>query len=97
MLLILIPVGWLAVLTLLVAVCRIAARADAAPTVAPSEPGGYRRPVGNGLTLWEDLPSPALARRPALQTRVSRREARPQLTGGRTMRRKRRVVAHGAR
>lgn len=97
MLLILIPVGWLAVLTLLVAVCRIAARADRAPTLAPSGPVGYRRSVGNGLTLWEDLPSPTLARRPAVQSSAARREARPQLTGERTIRRKRRVVAHGAR
>jgi hypothetical protein len=51
MLFILIPIAWLAVLTLFIAVCRIAARGDTltAP-VAEQSP----RAVSDGLVVWED-------------------------------------------
>jgi hypothetical protein len=52
MLLILIPVVWLAVATLFVALCRTAARGDAALTDTPKP--GIRSSSFAGLTLFED-------------------------------------------
>jgi hypothetical protein len=51
MLLILIPIAWLTVITVFVAVCRMAARGDVPPAgVREHSP---RTPV-DGLTLWDD-------------------------------------------
>jgi hypothetical protein len=52
MLLILIPIAWLTVVTLFVAICRTAARGDAAPERPAAQP--IARAVGEGLLLWED-------------------------------------------
>lgn len=52
MLLILIPIAWLTVVTVFVAVCRMAARGDVAPAPPPREQSP-RTPVG-GLTVWEE-------------------------------------------
>ena len=56
MLLILIPVAWLALVTLLVALCRMAAwgdRADLGRTRVPVNDPGHT--VGAGLRVWSDL------------------------------------------
>jgi len=49
MLLILIPIAWLAVVTVFVAVCQASALGEAA--AAPSEEPGYR--VREGLVVWD--------------------------------------------
>jgi hypothetical protein len=51
MLFILIPIAWLAIVTLVVAICRMAARGDAIQLGVTD-----RRPrvVGDGLVIWED-------------------------------------------
>src|ERR1700730_9108342 len=98
MLPILIPVAWLAVVALLVALCRTAARADAEP--APGS-GGHPRSGPRGRVVWrrdglvvrEEAPARALQPGP-LQHRGpitrSRRIAPQPLA-------QRRLRAHGAR
>jgi hypothetical protein len=52
MLLILVPIAWLTVVTVFLAVCRMAARGDVSPAPLMREQSP-RTPV-DGLTLWED-------------------------------------------
>lgn len=55
MLLILIPIAWLTVVTVLVAAGRMAARGDVAPPAPPAErEQSLRTTPVDGLTLWED-------------------------------------------
>ncbi len=87
MLFVLIPVAWLAILALFVAVCRAAADGDAqlSPTAPP-----LSGPIGMRLTL---APAPAAPRRPA--RRPHRRQS-PQRGAGAATRR-RRLTAHSGR
>ena len=56
MLLILIPVAWLALVTLLVALCRMAAWGDRAASERTSFPANEAgRTIGAGLRVWSDL------------------------------------------
>jgi hypothetical protein len=67
MLLILIPIAWLAVVTLFVAVCLAAARADAAP---PRVDEQDRDAIGDGLVVWDaGAPQPRLKWRSAASVR----------------------------
>jgi hypothetical protein len=67
MLLILLPILWLAMVALVVGVCRSAGRADATPA-APARQRTIR--VMDGLTLWETPDDAGLKReRAAGQTR----------------------------
>jgi hypothetical protein len=81
----LIPSAWLAVLALLVCVCRIAADADAAPTsgIVPSGPIGERI-----ILSHTPVALPPDSRRPHDQ-REALRSRRPQ--------RRRQAVAHAGR
>jgi hypothetical protein len=86
MLLILIPIAWLAVLTVFVAVCRIAADADAPPSSSVRSPSA---PIGVKLVLSGAPSTPASdARRPHRREQLKPRRAAP---------RRRRVAAHGIR
>jgi hypothetical protein len=61
MLWILIPVAWLTVFVLCVAICRMAARGDAQP--APGAPQSSRHPaiiIIDGLVVWEEPSAVAL-------------------------------------
>ncbi len=59
MLLLLIPIAWLAVVTPLLAACVMASRADGPPaTPAALEPGS---PVKEGLVVWDPAAAAALA------------------------------------
>ena len=84
MLLILIPIAWLAVLTVFVAICRIAAEADAEPSPFAGSPTG---PIGLRVTL-------SRAPRPPRATHTRRGEL---LEGRRRAPRRRQVAAHGIR
>ena len=86
MLLILIPVAWLALVALFVALCRMAASADRAPS--PSV-GAYPPALRYGLAVWEGSPAFALQRRPLAHRRP--------LHGRRPAARNRRLTAHGVR
>jgi hypothetical protein len=86
MLLIVIPIAWLAVIALFVAVCRIAADADAGPSPATGPPTGS---IGQRLILSSSQPAPA-----PHSGRAHR--ARSPLSAGHPARR-RRVAAHGIR
>jgi hypothetical protein len=90
MLLILIPIAWLAVVTMFVAVCQASASGEAA--VAPSEEPGYR--IREGLVVWDRDAAIALryARARATRAPASRRPPRPKRTP-----RSRRLPAHSAR
>jgi hypothetical protein len=57
MLLVLIPIAWLACIGLLLALCRMAARGDAQPARSPDQ---LARSLGDGLTVWEDPPEVVL-------------------------------------
>jgi hypothetical protein len=57
MLLLVIPLAWLACIGLLVALCRMAARGDAQPVPLPEQ---LPRSLGEGLTVWEDPPEVVL-------------------------------------
>jgi hypothetical protein len=84
MLFILIPIAWLTVLSLLVAICRVAAEGDA----RPAGPGRTREElIGIELML---SPSPAHAGQRRLHGR--RTLARPSMATGR-----RRIAAHSLR
>jgi hypothetical protein len=64
MLLILIPIVWLAVITLVVILCQLAARGDELLANA-STTGTVAHSLGRGLTLFEDAPGlAARIRRP---------------------------------
>ena len=86
MLFILIPIAWLAILTLFVAVCRIAADADAERASLPRSPSG---PIGVRLVLSR-APS-------ALAAQARRPHRRHPLQTRRPTPRRRRVAAHGIR
>lgn len=59
MLLILIPIAWISVVALVLVACRMAAKADAEPTLATGPEG---RSVREGLVVW-DSPTPSPRRR----------------------------------
>lgn len=87
MLFVLIPTAWLAVLTLLVCVCRVAADADVDPgSIAPAVPG----PIGERLIL---------SARPNASGHLLRRRNThpPRLQAVRPTVRRRRVTTHGIR
>jgi hypothetical protein len=93
MLFILIPLAWLTVMTVIVAVCRMAAHADAAPgTLAETQPGSLR----DGLVLAEDPTALALQTRRLLHDRRPLQDKRA-LQGRRPASRQRRIAAHGTR
>lgn len=94
MLLVLIPVAWIGVVTLLVILCRMAARADAPPSAAAEASPHW---VGDGLALWEAPPASALAGSWRLQDATRRRQAVPPLRRRRPSARKRRIATHGVR
>jgi hypothetical protein len=91
MLLILIPLAWLAVIALLVAICVTAARADAAPAPRAGEHLGA---IGDRLVLRAAPPASSLASRRAF-AQASRRQAVPPLTRRRPAPRRRGIAAHG--
>ena len=94
MLFVLIPIAWIAVVTLLVVLCRAAARADVIP--APTAET-YPRSASHGLVLWEAPPTPTLATNWTLHDIARRREAGPPPTRWNPSLRKRRIAAHGIR
>jgi len=89
MLLILIPIAWLAVLTVFLAVCQASALGDAAAT--PREEAGYQ--VREGLVVWD--------RDAAIALRYSRGHARKPAPGAegisdsKRASRRGRVAVHG--
>jgi hypothetical protein len=85
MLFILIPIAWLSILALFVAVCRAAADGDA--QLSPAAPP-LSGPIGTRLVLAHDLLAPARSAR-----RPHRRQA-PQRVAA-TASRRRRLAAHG--
>lgn len=89
MLLILITLAWLAVVTLVIAACRSASRADAQPVRVIDGSSGPLRP---GLVVWDELAAPS---------RVWRPLRRSLDHGGRaqdgTRVRSRRLAGHGIR
>ncbi len=84
MLFILIPIAWLAVLSLLVAVCRVAAEGDLQPTRVRSSREDL---IGIKLTL-----SPAASRAGHRRLHARKTLARPVISGGRQ-----RIAAHSLR
>ncbi len=58
MLLLLIPIAWLAVVTPLLAACVAASRAEAPAAPAAEEPGSR---IGAGLVVWDPAAAAALA------------------------------------
>ena len=72
LLIILIPLAWLAVLTLFVAICRMAALGDATPV--PVAEWSSRR-IGDGLVVWEDPSEVALMDQRRGKTRREQRLA----------------------
>jgi hypothetical protein len=90
MLLILIPIAWLAVVTIVVAVCRATALGEAGET--PSEESTYR--VREGLVVWDR--EPATAPRGSRNCPASAAPGR-RLGRGRRAARAERVAAHGLR
>jgi hypothetical protein len=90
MLLILIPIAWLAVVTVFVAVCQASASGEAA--AAPGEEPGYR--IREGLVVWDRDAAIALryARGRSKSAPASRR---PSRLGGSPRRRP--LQAHSAR
>ncbi len=85
MLILLIPIAWLATLVLLVCICRLAANAEADPAAA-----GVARPdIGQRIVLLRTPLVPKYAsRRPSERRSVSAGAPRPS---------RRRVVAHPGR
>lgn len=83
MLPILIPVAWLAIVALLVALCRMAARTDAEQ--APDVGGGSR------------VQAPVYQLRPSTQPAMKAIGSRPHLAEGRLRRAQPLLTAHGAR
>ncbi len=61
MLILLIPIAWLAIVALVVAICQAAARGDAKPAQAVEISGSMPRP---GLTVWKAPHPPMQLRRP---------------------------------
>ncbi|MCW3068761.1 MAG: hypothetical protein JWL67_1386 [Solirubrobacterales bacterium] len=101
MLLILIPIGWLAVAAILTAACRLAARADAGMAVrGDAAPLDERAPVlaVPGLTVWDCEDTPRL-RSVANALTATRGDLRPALPArrphGRPVRRSQTRLARG--
>jgi hypothetical protein len=94
MLLILIPIAWLALATLTLAICRAAARGDGAPAAGMED---HLRSIGGGLVIFEEPPAVAAgsAQRPR-QVSGSLQSRRP-LQSKRPAGRRRRVSAHPTR
>jgi hypothetical protein len=90
MLLILIPIVWLAVVSVFVGICQIAARGDGrTQAAAPETPTRVR----DGLVVWDPAAAMALRARDAARTpgvRSRRREAHPCAD----VAQRRRIVAH---
>jgi hypothetical protein len=93
MLLILIPLAWLAIVAMLVVLCRAAARADAPPAPGATD---YLGSIGERLVLGEGRPTPRLAGTRSFPDAARRRQAAPPLTPRRPAPR-RRIPAHGIR
>lgn len=85
MLLILIPIAWLAFLSLLVAVCRVAAEGDARPAAVPRR--AQEELIGIKLTL-----SPVASHSAHRRLHSRKTLLRPGVTG-----RRQRIAAHSAR
>jgi hypothetical protein len=90
MLLILIPIAWLAVLTIVVAVCRATARGEA----GGAQGEGHVHHVREGLVVW-DRDSAIALRHSRSRSKSAGRERRPER--GRRAAHAERVAAHGAR
>jgi hypothetical protein len=91
MLVLLIPIAWLLVVTVLLAVCRSAGRAEAPGLAARETPPEVIR---DGLVAWD----PVAAR--ALRAHYARRDVRGrgrELSGGHAPARGRRIGAHDLR
>ncbi|HYM54640.1 MAG TPA: hypothetical protein VES97_04715 [Solirubrobacteraceae bacterium] len=84
MLLVLIPIGWLAAATLFVALCRMAARGDVTYARAAEATPRPIHSIAGRLVVWDDRSSLAL------RDRRSRRTAHPAA-------RSRRATTHGLR
>jgi hypothetical protein len=77
MLFALIPIAWLLIAAVVIAVCKAAARADAQPAPRIETPGRTLRP---GLVVWEGRSAPIRVRRP-LGGRPLRHGARARSRG----------------
>lgn len=94
MLLILIPLAWLAIVAMLVVLCLTAARADTPPAPIDTD---YVGSIGERLVLGENPPARRLVRgRSPSPDAARRRKAAPPLTSRRPSSR-RRIAAHGTR
>jgi hypothetical protein len=94
MLFVLIGIAWIAVVTLLAVLCRMAARSDVTPApMSEAYPCSY----SDGLVLWEAPPTPTLATNWTLHDIARRREAGPPLWRWHASPHKRRIAAHGIR
>jgi len=85
LLLILVPVAWLAVVALIVAICRMAAKGDGRRACAVEDAPIAAR---NGLVIWE---------LPATGAVPDRLPVEPRPQGSRAARRRRLIAGHGAR
>jgi hypothetical protein len=85
MLFILIPIAWLALLTLLVCICRIAARADVEPSLLATPATRVAESIALSRTV--------LAAPPARRSHPRR----PRLAAQRPTARRSRLAAHGIR
>lgn len=61
MLILLIPIAWLAIVALVISICQAAARGDAKPAQVAETSPSRPRP---GLTVWKAPHPPAQLRRP---------------------------------
>ena len=94
MLFVLIGIAWIAVVTLLVVLCVMAARSDATPAPAvKADP----RAIDGGLVVWEALPTSTRASDWTLHDIARGRRADAPLTRRRRSPRKRRIAASGIR
>jgi hypothetical protein len=89
---VLIAIAWIAVVTLLVVLCRMAAGADVTPAPAAD---ASPRSEGRGLFLWEAPSTPKAVTDWTLHDITRRRQAEPPLRRARPAPRKRRIGAHG--
>jgi hypothetical protein len=63
---ILIPLAWLAVVALFIAICQAASRGEREPAQVIDVPG---RSLGPGLVVWEQSSAPMRVRRPLRRPR----------------------------
>jgi hypothetical protein len=94
MLFVLIGIAWIAVVTLLVVLCVMAARSDATPAPAVKV---HPRAIDGGLVLWETPPTSTLASDWTLHDITRGRRVGAPPTRGRRSPRKRRIAAPGIR